>query len=72
MSWTAMAPSPTAEATRLTDRWWTSPAANTPGRLVSRNSGGRAAGHRVGGPPATTSVRSRTVMLGVASIFWTR
>ena len=33
------APSPTAEATRLTDPWRTSPAANTPGRLVSSGSG---------------------------------
>ncbi len=31
MSWTAMELSPTADATRLTDRWRTSPAANTPG-----------------------------------------
>ncbi len=31
----AMAPSPTAEATRLTEPLRTSPAANTPGRLVS-------------------------------------
>ena len=33
---TAIAPSPTAEATRLTDPLLTSPTANTPGRLVSR------------------------------------
>lgn len=31
-----MAPSPTAEATRLTDSARTSPAAKTPGKLVSR------------------------------------
>ena len=31
----AIAPSPTAEATRLTEPLRTSPAANTPGRLVS-------------------------------------
>src|SRR5215813_5213137 len=36
------APSPTAEATRLTDPRRTSPAANTPGRLVSSGSGQRA------------------------------
>ena len=35
-NWTAIAPSPTAVATRLTDPERTSPAANTPGRLVSR------------------------------------
>ena len=31
----AMEPSPTAEATRFTAPWRTSPAANTPGMLVS-------------------------------------
>lgn len=35
-----MAPSPTAEATRLIDPLLTSPAANTPGQLVSSSSGG--------------------------------
>src|SRR2546423_11231743 len=43
-SWTnctAIDPSPTADATRLTDPDRTSPAANTPGRLVSRKNGGR-------------------------------
>src|ERR1700682_3806691 len=34
--WIAMAPSPTAEATRLMARCRTSPTAKTPGRLVSR------------------------------------
>ena len=43
-----MAPSPTAEATRLTDRWRTSPAANTPGMLVSSSSGGRRRGQPAG------------------------
>ncbi len=33
---TAMAPSPTAEATRLADSALASPATNTPGTLVSR------------------------------------
>src|SRR5437762_5185385 len=42
-NWTAMAPSPTAEATRLTESERTSPAANTPGRLVSSRNGGRRA-----------------------------
>ena len=37
----AAAPSPTAAATRLIDPARTSPAANTPGRLVSSGSGGR-------------------------------
>src|SRR4051794_23875139 len=40
-SWMATAPSPTAEATLFVDRCRTSPTANTPGRLVSRGSGGR-------------------------------
>src|SRR4029079_11452492 len=35
-NWTAIAPSPTAEATRLTESERTSPAANTPGRRVSK------------------------------------
>ena len=34
-SWTDIEPSPTAAATRLMERWRTSPATNTPGRLVS-------------------------------------
>ena len=43
-SWTnctTMDPSPTAAATRLADPERTSPAANTPGRLVSSKNGGR-------------------------------
>src|SRR5438876_402265 len=42
-NWTAIAPSPTAEATRLTEAERTSPAANTPGRLVSSRNGCRRA-----------------------------
>src|SRR5690348_12543782 len=38
-----MEPSPTEEATRLIEPERTSPAANTPGQLVSRKSGGRGA-----------------------------
>src|SRR4029078_3712296 len=38
----AIEPSPTAEATRLTERLRTSPTANTPGRLVSTRDGSRA------------------------------
>src|SRR5437016_7485864 len=40
-NWTAIDPSPTAEATRLTEPERTSPAANTPGRLVSNRNGCR-------------------------------
>src|SRR5713226_7252389 len=43
--WMAMAPSPTAEATRFTLPERTSPTANTPGRLVSSICGGRASDH---------------------------
>src|SRR5512144_556901 len=42
-NWTTIAPSPTAEAMRLTEPDRTSPAANTPGRLVSSRKGGRRA-----------------------------
>ena len=38
-NWIAIEPSPTADATRLTEPWRTSPAANTPGMLVSRRNG---------------------------------
>src|SRR5207247_11447427 len=41
MKLTAMPPSPTADAQRLTDPLRTSPAAKTPGRLVSRRNGPR-------------------------------
>src|SRR5271155_3712260 len=41
MERTALAPSPTAEATRFTEVSRTSPAANTVGMLVSNGSGGR-------------------------------
>jgi len=37
----AMLPSPTPLDTRLMELWRTSPAANTPGRLVSNGNGGR-------------------------------
>ena len=60
------APSPTAEATRLTDPWRTSPAANTPGRLVSSGSGGRPGGQRVpagrSGPVRMNPCRSRATV----------
>ena len=40
-NWTAIAPSPTAEVKRFTEPDRTSPAANTPGRLVSSRNGCR-------------------------------
>jgi pimeloyl-ACP methyl ester carboxylesterase len=43
-SWIAIEPSPTAEATRLTEPCRTSPAASTPGTLVSSESGRRSSG----------------------------
>src|SRR5882724_1827235 len=43
---TAIDPSPTADATRLTLPHRTSPTANTPGSEVSRRYGERSAGHR--------------------------
>src|SRR6185312_16973569 len=45
----ATAPSPTAPATRLMESWRTSPAARTPGRLLSKGSGARVAGHALAG-----------------------
>src|ERR687896_602331 len=54
-NWTAIAPSPTAAATRLTEPDRTSPAANTPGRLVSRKYGYRRA------DPCGDCVRSEPV-----------
>src|SRR4029079_4503681 len=51
---TAVEPSPTADATRFIDARRTSPAANTPGRLVSNRNGARDNGHRDGCPSSTT------------------
>jgi hypothetical protein len=50
-----MAPSPTAEATRLIDPLRTSPTAKTPGRFVSSGSGviGRADREELGNPDLT-------------------
>ena len=45
----AMEPSPTAEATRFTDPYRTSPTAKTPGRLDSRNIGSRRSGQSPAG-----------------------
>src|ERR1700686_4315543 len=46
-----MAPSPTADATRLTEPCRTSPAANEPGTLVSKKKGVRASGQHSGVRP---------------------
>ena len=58
--WMTTEPSPTADATRLTDCARTSPTANTPGTLVSNTNGGRSSAHPVAarssatGGPVTT------------------
>ena len=44
----AIEPSPTADATRFTEPWRASPAANTPGMLVSSANGLRSSGHADG------------------------
>ena len=67
-NWTAIAPSPTADATRLTEPERTSPAANTPGRLVSSRNGGRFA-PQVGdwaraGPVRTNPFESISISFG--------
>ena len=46
MNWTLIEPSPTALATRLIERWRTSPATNTPGSVVSSRNGSRSSGQR--------------------------
>ena len=51
MSWTTVAPSPIAVVTRFTDPWRTSPAAKTPGTLVSSSAGPSS------GQPSTSSVQ---------------
>jgi hypothetical protein len=67
ISWIAVAPSPTADATRLTERWRTSPAANTPGMLVSKKKGSRSSLHPLGEWPERS--KSRPVkMYPLASI----
>ncbi len=53
-----MDPSPTADATRFTDPLRASPAAKTPGMLVSSTNGGRCAG-----APEASAVRSRPVRM---------
>src|SRR3954468_1502351 len=51
---TAIAPSPTAEATRLTESARASPATNTPGTLASSGHGSRSSGQPRGRWPSTT------------------
>ena len=46
MNCTLIEPSPTALATRLIERWRTSPATNTPGSVVSSRNGSRSSGQR--------------------------
>jgi hypothetical protein len=71
-NWKAIAPSPTAEATRFTDPERTSPAANTPGRLVSSRNGGRAMLHdrdcERAAPVRTNPFASRSISEGSQSV----
>jgi hypothetical protein len=71
-NWTAMAPSPTAEATRLTEPDLTSPAAKTPGRVVSRRNGERFGVQRGdwirNGPVRTNPFSSRSISDGSQSV----
>src|SRR5438105_10970201 len=64
-NWTAIDPSPTAEATRLTEPERTSPAANTPGRLVSNKNGCR---FKVQCPESPSSIPVRTKCFSSFSI----
>src|SRR4249920_1009866 len=68
---TAIAPSPTAEATRLTEPDRTSPAANTPGRLVSSKNGGCLDVHSdcvKAGPVRINPQESVSISLGSQSV----
>src|SRR5437899_12713986 len=71
-NWTAIDPSPTAEATRLTEPERTSPAANTPGRLVSSRNGCRRAVQwgdcTRAGPVWTNPLASRSTSGGSQSV----
>ena len=71
-NWTAIDPSPTAEATRLTEPDRTSPAANTPGRLVSSRNGSRPlaqCGDRArAGPVRTKPFSSLSISAGSQSV----
>ena len=64
MNWTAIEPSPTADATRLTESARTSPTAKMPGTLVSRMCGGR-----VRGQPSSVVTRLPTQMKPFSSSF---
>src|SRR5205807_2980633 len=57
---TAIDPSPTADATRFIDSLRTSPATNTPGRLVSSRCGGRESAHRGRTSSCSTSAPEST------------
>src|SRR6476646_4752750 len=69
MNCTAMAPSPTAEATRLVEPNRTSPAAKTPGLLVSRKNGSRSAVQYgeadISGPVFTKPLGSVSISTGI-------
>src|SRR5438445_3715738 len=56
---TAIAPSPTADATRFTELCRTSPAANDPGTLVSRKKGWRSSVQHAGGRPSENKSPAR-------------
>jgi len=60
-----VAPSPTADATRLTERQRASPTANTPGMLVSKKKGSRSSLHPLGGWPERSKSRPSGVSLGI-------
>src|SRR5215471_9069542 len=64
---TAIDPSPMAAAQRLTDPQRTSPAANTPGRLVSSGSGSLGSDQPLLGSPATSVPVTRYPAVLVAS-----
>src|SRR5262249_51147662 len=69
----AIDPSPTAEATRFTEPWRTSPAAKTPGRLVSSEKGRRSSGQdpspSSSGPVSTKPLSPSAISGGSQSVF---
>src|SRR5215475_8100910 len=71
-NWTTMEPSPTAEATRLIEPDRTSPAAKTPGRLVSSRKGWRrtfqCGESKRRGPVRTKSLASFSISGGSHSV----
>ena len=64
---TAIAPEPTPEATRLTEPCRTSPAANTPGTLVSSSRGGRSSGQPGEAPSRSGPVRTKPSVSSVTA-----